>query len=63
MVLPHGTSCPTESHPVQTAQFAVAQGFDHELAFNWWVKQVLKKREKIIANVRKWQTRYSKKIP
>ena len=33
-----------ESHPVQTAEFAVAQGIDHEPAFDWWVKHVLKKK-------------------
>ena len=43
---------------MQTADFAVAQGIDHEPAFNWWVKHVLKKRERIIANIRKQQTRY-----
>ena len=26
-----------ESHPVQTAEFVVAQGFDNEQAFNWWL--------------------------
>ena len=51
----------TESHPVQTAEFADAQWFDHEPAFNWWVKHVLKNRDMIIAIIRKWQTRYLKK--
>ena len=46
---------------MQTAEFAVAQGIDHEPAFNWWVKHVLKKRDRIIASIRKWQTRYLKK--
>ena len=46
---------------MQTAEFAVAQGIDHEPAFNWWVKHVLKKRDRIIASVRKQQTRYLKK--
>ena len=50
-----------ESHPVQTAEFAVAQGIDHKQAFNWWVKHVLKKRDRIIASIRKWQTRYLKR--
>ena len=45
-----------ESHPVQTAEFAVEQGLNHGLAFNWWVKQVLKKRDRIITSIRKWQT-------
>ena len=50
-----------ETHPVQTAEYAVAQGIDHEPAFNWWVKKVLKKRERIISLVRKRQTRYLRK--
>ena len=35
-----------ESHPVQMAEFAVAQGIDHEPTFNGWVKHVLKKRDR-----------------
>ena len=34
-----------ESHPVQTAEFAVGQGIDHEPTFNWQAKHVLKKTE------------------
>ena len=43
------------------SQFAVAQGMDHEQAFHWWVKHVLKKKDKMIASTRKWQTRYLQK--
>ena len=43
---------------MQTAEFAVTQEIDHKPAFNWWVKYVLKKRDRIIAGVRKRQTRY-----
>ena len=50
-----------ESNPVQTAEFAVAQGIDHKPAFKWWVKNVLKERDRIFASVRKWQTRYLKR--
>ena len=50
-----------ESHPVQTAEFAVTQRIDHEPSFNWWLKHVLKKRDRMIASIRKWQTRYSMK--
>ena len=46
---------------MQTAEFAVAQGIDHKLTLNWWVKHVLKKRDRIIASIRKWQTRYLKR--
>ena len=45
---------------MQTAEFAVAQGIDHELAFNWWVKHVLKKKDRIIASIKKRQTRCHK---
>ena len=50
-----------ESHLVQTAEFTVAEGIDHEPAFNWWVKHVLKMRDRIIASIKKQQTRYLKK--
>ena len=43
---------------MRTAEFAVALGIDHELAFNWWIKHVLKERDRIVASIRKWQTRY-----
>ena len=46
---------------MQTAEIAVAQEIDHELAFSWWVKHVLKKRDRIIASIRRWQTRYLKR--
>ena len=46
---------------VQTARFAVAEEINHEPAFNWWVKHVLKKRNRIIASIRKQQTRYLKR--
>ena len=47
---------------MQTAEFAVVQRIDHEPAFNWWVKHVQKKRNKIIASIIKWQNRYLKRI-
>ena len=50
-----------ESHPVQKAEFAVAQRIDHEPAFNWWLKLVLKKRDRIMTSVRKRQTRNLKR--
>ena len=50
-----------ETHPMQTAEFAVAQEIGHEPAFNWWVKHKLKKRDRIIASIRKQQTRNIKK--
>ncbi|KAL7476432.1 hypothetical protein ACHAW6_002297 [Cyclotella cf. meneghiniana] len=39
-----------ESHPLQVAEFAFATGIaNEELAFNWWVIWVLKKRDQIIS--------------
>ena len=37
------------------------QEIDHKLAFNWWVKHVLNKRDRKITSIRKQQARYSKK--
>ena len=50
-----------ESHPVQTAEFAIVQEIKCEPAFIWRVEHVLKKRDRIIASIRKWQTRCLKK--
>lgn len=50
-----------ESHPVQVAEYAVAQGIDHEPAFNWWVSHVLKKRDRIISLVKQRNARYLKR--
>ena len=46
---------------METAEFAIAHGIDHEPAFNWWVSHVLEKREHIIALVKKRQTCYLKR--
>jgi hypothetical protein len=39
----------------------VTKGLDHEPAFNWWVLQVLRKRDLIISLVRRRTTCYLKK--
>jgi hypothetical protein len=46
---------------VQVAEYAVAQGIAHEPAFNWWVTHVLRKRDRIVAAVKKRNVRYLKK--
>ena len=46
---------------MQTTKFDVAQGIDHEPAFNWWVKHVLKKIDRIFSNIRKQHFRYLKR--
>ncbi|GFH55427.1 hypothetical protein CTEN210_11903 [Chaetoceros tenuissimus] len=47
-----------ESYPVQLAEYAVANGIDHEQAFNWWVKHTLCKCDRIISKVKSkyWRT-------
>jgi hypothetical protein len=50
-----------ESHPLETSEYAVTQGIDHEPAFNWWAPHVLKKRDWIISLVCKRTTRYLKR--
>ena len=50
-----------ECHPVHRTEVAIAQGIDHESTFNWWVKHVVKKRDRIIAKIRRQQTRYLKR--
>jgi hypothetical protein len=50
-----------ESHPIETAEYAVTKGLDHEPAFNWWVPYVLKKRDQIISLVCRRTTRYLKR--
>ena len=42
-----------ESHPVEVSKFAVASGVDKMLAFSLWVHNVMKKREAIIASVKR----------
>jgi hypothetical protein len=38
-----------ESHGVQTAEFATAQGIEKEPAFAWWVPYTLQKRDVIVS--------------
>ena len=41
-----------ESHPVQVAEYALANKIMEEPAFAWWVRHVLKKRNRIIRKVK-----------
>jgi hypothetical protein len=47
-----------ESDPVQTAEYAVANQLENEPAFAWWVKETIKRRDRIISQVK---TRYQKR--
>ena len=40
------------SDPVRVAKFAVARGVDTEPPFNWWVRKVLRKRDRLISKVK-----------
>ena len=42
-----------ESYPVEVSEYAKSQGIDHEPASAWWVPQVLKQRDVIVAAVNK----------
>ena len=50
-----------EFYPVQTAEYSVTNDIDTEPAFNYWVPDILKKRDIIISLVKKRKTRYLKK--
>jgi hypothetical protein len=47
-----------ESYPVQVAEYAVANKIAEEPAFAWWVRKVLRRRDRIISKVK---SRYWKK--
>ena len=38
-----------EAYPIQTAEYAVSNGLEHYPAFAWWVKQTLRRRDRIIS--------------
>ena len=50
-----------ECYPVETAEYATARYLADDSAFNWWVNQILKKRDRIISLVKIRNTRYLKK--
>jgi hypothetical protein len=46
-----------DSYPIQIAEYAMANKIANETAFNWWVHTVLRKRNCIVAKVKRyWQT-------
>ena len=56
-----------ESHPVEVAEYARARGIDKERAFKWLVPHTLKKRQVILAalkkRIRKTTHKYGIEIP
>jgi hypothetical protein len=51
-----------DSNPVELAEYAVANKIDQEPAFRWWVADVLRKRNRIIAKVKKRYWRITHKF-
>ena len=49
-----------KSHPLQVAEFTFCVQIADELAFNWWVSWVTKKRDRIVSLVKCQSTRYHK---
>jgi hypothetical protein len=47
-----------ESYPLEVAEYAKAQGINHEPAFAWWVPNILHKRDRIVTAVNQ---RYKKR--
>jgi hypothetical protein len=41
-----------ESNPIEVAEYAVANKIDDEPAFAWWVRDVLKRRERTIKKLK-----------
>ena len=56
-----------ESHLIEVAEFAKAQGIDDEPAFAWWVPYTLRKRDIILSavkkRIRKTTHKYGVEIP
>ena len=48
-------------HPIQVAEYAIAQCIQQEPAFNWWAHHVLKKMDQIIFMVRQHSAQYLKR--
>ena len=46
------------SNPVELAEYAVSNGIEEEPAFKWWVKDVLRRRDRIVSKVKSkyWRT-------
>ena len=56
-----------ESHPIEVAEYARARGIRKEPVFEWWVPHTLKKRQLILAalkkRIRKTTHKYGIEIP
>ena len=56
-----------EANPIELAEYAVANQIDDGPAFAWWLRYVLKKRERIISKAKSkyWRTthKYGVRLP
>ena len=57
-----------ESNPTEVAETAIAFNHDSEPAFNWWVRKVIKKRDRLIGKIqvsrcRKGEMKFGIDIP
>ena len=56
-----------EAYPVQLAEYAVQNRISEQSAFSWWIKYLLKKRDRIVLKTasKYWQktNKYGVKIP
>ena len=46
------------SNPIEVAEYAVANHIAEELAFNWWLSHVIRRRNRVISKVKPkyWRT-------
>src|SRR6056300_517798 len=56
-----------ECFPIETAEYAISHGLQHEAAFAWWLPTVLQKRDRYLKKVKTkyWERthKYGVKIP
>ena len=57
-----------DANPIKLAEYAISHGIQNEPAFNWWVRQILRKRDRIISKMksrrlRKPRMKFGIKIP
>jgi len=41
-----------DAYPVQLAEYAIANGIDHEPALKWWVRKILRRKDRMISKVK-----------
>ena len=52
---------PSSAYPVEVAEYAIAQGIEHEPAFAWWIRHVVRQNKRNISKVKsKYWTRTHK---